>query len=239
MPAVRLDGKVALVTGGVRRVGRAIATELARAGALVVAHASLSSPEEAASLEREFPTLRVLRADLREPAASVNLIDEVRALHGRLDALVNSAASYPRGPFLEQGDDVWRDVLALNLEAPARLVRLGLPLGLAAVVNLVDVAAWQPWKNHAAYSAAKAGLAHLTRCLALELAPSVRVNGVAPGTVAWPPDLDEQKRASILSRIPLARVGAPEDVARAVRFLLEEDYLTGVILPVDGGSALR
>jgi pteridine reductase len=153
--------------------------------------------------------------------------------------LVNSAASYPRGPFAAQGDEVWEATLALNLVAPARLIRLALPLGLAAAVNIVDVAAWQPWKNHAAYAAAKAGLAHLTRCLALELAPSVRVNAVAPGTVAFPPDFGAAERRAIESRIPLARTGSPADVARAVRFLVEQDYLTGAVLPVDGGAGLR
>jgi pteridine reductase len=120
-----------------------------------------------------------------------------------------------------------------------RLMRAAVPAGATAIVNLVDIAAWQPWPNYLAYSTAKAGLLQLTRCLALELAPRVRVNAVAPGTVAFPEDWDETRRARQIARIPLGRSGELSDAARAVRFLLEQDYLTGVCLPVDGGSGLR
>ncbi|HEX2568423.1 MAG TPA: SDR family oxidoreductase [Polyangia bacterium] len=236
---MELNGKVALVTGAARRVGRAIAEELGRAGATVVVHYHASPPEAVAEVERELPGALSLRADLRSPAACADLLEAVRARHGRLDLLVNSAAGYERGPFSSQGDELWEALLELNLIAPARLIRLALPLGLVAVVNIVDVAAWQPWRNHAAYAASKAGLVQLTRCLALELAPTVRVNGVAPGTVAFPPDFTAAEQRAVLARIPLAEVGSPGDVARAVRFLLAEDYLTGVILPVDGGAGLR
>src|SRR5262249_42596763 len=106
-------------------------------------------------------------------------------------------------------------------------------------VNLVDVAAWQPWKGYAAYSAAKAGLLHLTRVLARELAPEVRVNAVAPGVAIFPEEYGEAERAAVLAKVPLGRAGSPEDIARAVRFLLCEPYVTGVCLPVDGGASLR
>jgi pteridine reductase len=125
------------------------------------------------------------------------------------------------------------------LTAPLRLIREALPRGLRAVVNIVDVAAYQPWPNYPAYSTSKAGLLHLTRCLALELAPRVRVNAVAPGTVAFPDWFDEARRSRQVERIPLGREGTLTDAARAVRFLIEEDYLTGVCLPVDGGAGLR
>jgi pteridine reductase len=235
---MKLHGKIALVTGAARRVGRAIAETLASDGATVVIHHH-ASPDEAAAVARACGDALVLRADLRVPAECVRLVDETVRAHGRVDLLVNSAASYPRAPFAEQDDALWDDTLALNLVAPARLVRLALPHGLSSVVNIIDVAAWQPWRNHAAYSAAKAGLAHLTRCLALELAPSVRVNAVAPGTVAFPPDMKDSERDAILRRIPLARAGDPSDVARAVSYLAAEPYLTGLLLPVDGGSSLR
>jgi pteridine reductase len=120
-----------------------------------------------------------------------------------------------------------------------RLIRAARPRGLKAVVNIVDIAGWQPWPNYAAYSTSKAGLVHLTRCLALELAPDVRVNAVAPGTVAFPEEWDDTRRSRYTGRIPLGRVGDPADVGGAVRFLVEHEYLTGVILPVDGGSGLR
>jgi pteridine reductase len=236
---VELNGKVALVTGAARRVGRAIAVELRRAGAEVVVHSHASPPETVAEVLRELPGALAYTADLRSPEACSALMEAVRARHGRLDLLVNSAAGYERAPFSEQGDALWEAMLGLNLIAPARLIRLGLPLGLVSVVNIVDVGAWQAWKNHAAYAASKAGLVQLTRCLGLELGPAVRVNAVAPGTVAFPPDFTPAEQRAVLARIPLGQVGSPEDVARAVRFLFAEDYLTGVILPVDGGSCLR
>jgi pteridine reductase len=130
-------------------------------------------------------------------------------------------------------------MMALNLDAPMRLMRAAVPAGVVSIVNIVDVGAQQPWPNYLAYSTSKAALLHLSRCLALELAPGVRVNCVAPGTVAFPDDWSEARRAAQLERTPLGREGHPEDVARAVRFLMENDYLTGVCLPVDGGAALR
>jgi pteridine reductase len=177
-------------------------------------------------------------ADLRAPAECAALVDAVAAKLGGIDLLVNSAAGYLRGPFAAQGDAAWRELLALNLEAPARLVRLALAHRLSSVVNIVDVAAWQPWSRHAAYASTKAALVQLTRNLALELAPSVRVTGVAPGTVAFPADFSDAERRAVTERIPLRRIGAPEDVARAVAFLAREEFLTGVILPVDGGAQL-
>jgi NAD(P)-dependent dehydrogenase (short-subunit alcohol dehydrogenase family) len=235
---MEVAGKVALVTGSARRVGRAIAEELGRAGAIVVVHHH-ASPDQAAAVASSLPGAIALAADLTDPAACGALVDEIAARFGRIDLLCNSAAGYLRGPFREQGDRAWNDLLELNLAAPARLTRLALPRGLSSVVNIVDVAAWQAWRYHAAYAASKAGLAQLTRDLALELAPAVRVNAVAPGTVAFPADFTEEERAAVVARIPLGRVGAEADVARAVRYLFSEDFLTGVVLPVDGGASLR
>lgn len=236
-PPVKLDGKIVLVTGAGRRVGRAIAEELGAAGAFVVLHYH-SSRVEVAQVASRLPRSLVLKADLRQAAGCRLLLESVRKHCGRLDCLVNSAAGYQRGPFAYETDETWAQLLALNLMAPARLTRGALALGVSSVVNIVDVAASVPWKHHAAYSATKAALAHLTRCLALELAPAVRVNAVAPGTVAFPPEFSEAEQAAITRRIPLGRVGDPADVARAVRYLLAEDYVTGVVLPVDGGAAL-
>jgi NAD(P)-dependent dehydrogenase (short-subunit alcohol dehydrogenase family) len=233
---VKLDGKIVLVTGAGRRVGTAIAEELGAAGAFIVIHYH-SSRVEAARLAAKLPRSLVIKADLRRADGCQALLDGVRQHCGRLDALVNSAAGYARGPFAYETDESW-SLLALNLLAPSRLTRQALGLGVTSVVNIVDVAAIRPWKHHAAYASTKAALAHLTACLALELSPSVRVNAVAPGTVAFPPDFSEAEQASVIRRIPLGRIGEPADVARAVRFLLENDYLTGVVLPVDGGAAL-
>jgi pteridine reductase len=222
-----LAGKTALVTGAAKRVGRAIAQELARAGANVIAH------------HHSTPMANGVSADLRDPQAAQFLVDEVVKRHGRLDLLVNSAAGYKRTPLPDLTDEDWRQMMALNLDAPLRLMRASVPAGVVSIVNIVDVGAQQPWPNYLAYSTSKAALLHLSRCLALELAPGVRVNCVAPGTVAFPDDWSEARRAAQLQRTPLGREGHPEDVARAVRFLMENDYLTGVCLPVDGGAALR
>jgi NAD(P)-dependent dehydrogenase (short-subunit alcohol dehydrogenase family) len=238
MAAMKLDGKIALVTGGARRVGRAIAEELARAGATVAIHhhASRAAAAEAAA---RIKKAMVVQADLSTLDGCVAAVEAVRKRHGHIDILVNSAAGYARSPFAYEDDANWEKLLALNLVAPARLVKRAMGIGLSSVVNIVDVAAWQPWKHHAAYAASKAGLLQLTRNLALELAPSVRVNAVAPGTVAFPPDFSEAERNAVTDRIPMERIGEPADVARAVRYLCEEPFLTGAVITVDGGAGLR
>jgi pteridine reductase len=236
-----LQGKTALVTGGARRVGRAIVEELARAGCRVVIHHA-SSDADAAVLSRALATSdytpAVVKADLRERAAAGAVIDAAVAATGRLDILVNSAADYKRTPLATLDDDTWQALHELNVAAPMRLMREAARVGVASIVNIVDVAAWQPWGNWSAYATSKAALLHLSRCLALELAP-IRINCVAPGTVIFPDDWDAERRKKQLEKVPLGRAGAPADVARAVRFLCEEEYLTGVCVPVDGGVGLR
>lgn len=236
----RLDGRLALVTGAARRLGRAIAQELSRAGAQVAIHCR-RSVAEAEELAAALPGAFVLQADLLDPEQTAAMLRaaQERARSGRVDLLVNNAAGFQRTPFAALDEGAWAAMLDLNLTAPQRCLRLALPLGLRAAVNVVDVAAWQPWIGYAAYGVAKAGLLHLTRVLARELAPAVRVNAVAPGSVLFPEDYDEEARARALLRVPLGRAGSPEDVARAVRFLLAEPYLTGVCLPIDGGQGLR
>ena len=233
-----LSGKTALVTGGARRVGRAIVEELARAGCRVVIHYN-GSAEAARALGASLGgAARLVQADLRDRDAAARLIDDAAA-GGALDILVNSAAGYARTPLLTMSDDEWDDLQALNVAAPMRLMREAARAGVASIVNIVDVAAWQPWANWSAYATSKAALLHLSRCLAIELAPRTRVNCVAPGTVIFPDDWDEARRAEQLKKVPLGRAGAPADVARAARFLCEEDYLTGACIPVDGGAGLR
>jgi pteridine reductase len=233
MPRMALDGKTALVTGGARRVGRAVVEELARAGCRVVIHHH-ASDAEAEALAGALPGATVVKADLRHPAAPAELFAAARP-----DILVNNAADYERTPLAQLTDEKWARMLELNLTAPMRLMREAARAGVASIVNIVDVAAWQPWANWSAYATSKAALLHLSRCLALELAPATRVNCVAPGTAIFPDDWDEARRAAMLRKIPLGRVGSPAEVARAVRFLCEEEYLTGVCIPVDGGAGLR
>jgi pteridine reductase len=244
---VTLSGKIVLVTGGARRVGRAIVEEAAARGARVVVHHA-HSPGEAEEVARSLAGAPggkpvVVQGDLRAPHAAAEVVRAAVAACGRIDALVNSAAVYGRTPMVGTDDATWEatwaDMMALNLAGPARLVRAALPHRLGAVVNIVDIAAWQPWPNFSIYSTSKAALLHLTRCLAVELAPTVRVNAVAPGTVLWPEEWDEVRRARQAMKIPLGRAGTPADVARAVAWLLEEEYVTGACLPIDGGAGLR
>ena len=239
---------VALVTGGAIRVGRAISLALAAAGYRVWLHYHRSA-EAAAGVARELgeACLGPLRFDLADEAARAGLVAAVRdptgPAGGRLDLLVNNAASFERGPFAGRSDADLRRVLEVNLVAPIGLAR-GLAPALSAargsVVNLLDVAAYQPWKSHLEHCTAKAGLAMATRALALELAPAVRVNGVAPGTVAWPAD-DERyaegspARAAILRAIPLGKIGDPDDIARTVVFLAQSGFISGQTITVDGG----
>ncbi|HET9552702.1 MAG TPA: SDR family oxidoreductase [Anaeromyxobacteraceae bacterium] len=225
--------KVALVTGAGVRVGQAIARHLSRHGYAVAAHYRTHRPRGFAA---------ALCADLSAPDGPDDLAAQLRRAFGRLDLLVNSAAGFEARP-LERTDAAAFDAqLDLNARAPLLLTRALAPLlrrSGGAVVNVADVGGGLvAWKGFAAYCASKAALARLTECLALELAPRVRVNAVAPGTVLWPETYGAARRRELARRIPLGRAGTPEDVAAAVRFLAEAPYVTGAILPVDGGRRL-
>lgn len=235
-----LKDRLFLVTGGGVRVGRAICEELARGGAQVAIHCHRSVGDAQALAEQLGGGAFVVAADLRDRAATEVMFDlaQRQSRSGRIDGLVNSAALFTRTPFAQLTDAQWDDELAVNLTAPQRCIRFATARGATSVVNLVDIAAWQPWREFSAYCVSKAGLLHLTRILARELAPTVRVNAIAPGTVLFPDDYDSDARARVISRIPVGRAGDPGDVARAVRFLLTEPYLTGVCLPVDGGQGV-
>lgn len=239
---------VAVVTGGAIRVGRAISLALAAAGYRVWLHYHRSA-EAAAEVARALgpACLGPLRLDLADKAARAELcrhvLDPAGPAEGRLDLLVNNAAGFERGALGERSDEDLRRVLEVNLVAPISLAR-GLAPALTAargsIVNLLDVAAYQPWRGYLDHCTAKAGLAMATRALALELAPAVRVNGVAPGTVAWPEDDDRfaegsPVRAAILRAIPLGRIGDPDDIARTVLFLAESGFVSGQTIAVDGG----
>ena len=237
-----LKGRVALVTGAGIRVGRAIAEELAGAGANVAIHYSRSErgahATESAIRAAGNPRPKLFQADLREADASAGLVRDVVAWKGRLDILVCSAAAFDRRPFEDIDERAWRDMFALNLESPFRLAQAAaksLRRHRGVIVNILDVAAFQAWKGYAHYATSKAGLAMLTRILALEMAPRVRVCGVAPGTVAFPANYPAARRKEVVSRIPLGRVGKPSDIAGAVRYLSSANYVTGAVIPVDGG----
>ncbi|RMH39932.1 MAG: SDR family oxidoreductase [Deltaproteobacteria bacterium] len=242
---MKLAGKVALVTGAGRRVGRAIALACADAGAAVAVHyrSSAAGARQVVDAIRERGgEAESFAADLTAPEAARGLADAVAAAFGGVDVLVNSAAAFVRGDFVGMDDAAWerawRVSFETNLLAPARLTRLcaqSLAARAGAVVNVLEVGATHAWPSYAHHTAAKAGLAHLTRTLAVALAPRVRVNGVSPGIAAFPPDMPEAERAALVDKTLLGRPGTPDDVAAAVVFLAAHPYITGAIVPVDGG----
>jgi len=242
-----LEGKAALVTGGARRVGAAIARRLHAAGAKVLIHYR-DSEADAARLEAEFNAARPksaarVKAELLAPIAPRALLLAALEGFGRLDILVNNASSFFPVEVGKIESSHWEELIGSNLRAPlfiAQQAAAELAKNEGCIVNIVDIHAERPLKGYALYSVAKAGLAAMTRALALELAPRVRVNGVAPGAIAWPEDgqFAEGERARIVSTTPLARTGTPEDIARAVHFLACASYVTGQILAVDGGRSI-
>lgn len=232
---------LALVTGGAVRVGRGIVLALIESGYRVWVHCHESQAEAEALAEAHPDGIAgVHAADLLDAGARANLASVVGP---RLDLLVNSAASFERGAFVDRDDDDLRRVLELNLVAPLSLIRACLPAlrgaPAASVVNIVDLGARNPWAGLLDHSIAKSALETATRGLAAELAP-LRVNAVAPGTVAWPADgrapEDSEARARLLSRIPRGQIGSPQDVAQAVCFLARASHVSGHTLVVDGGS---
>jgi pteridine reductase len=237
--------KTAFVTGAGIRVGRAIAISLARAGydLALHAHSSVQALEELAAEARSLGCEVTLHtADLADADAVDRLADEVRAAHPVLDLLVHNAGIFERVPFEAINRTQYARMQAINLEAPFFLTQALLPCLRAApapsVIHVTDIAAERPYSEYAHYSVSKAGLLMLTRALAVELGPHVRVNAVAPGTVAFPADYDQATRDAILARVPLGREGDVFDVARAVVFLVTQPYVTGQVINVDGGRSV-
>lgn len=244
-----LEGKVVLVTGGAKRVGAAICRRLHAAGARLLLHYR-SSAAEARALQAELEarragTVSLAQADLLTPGNAPQLVRCAVQQFGRLDALVNNASSFYATPVGEITEQAWDDLIGTNLKAPLFLAQAAAPelrKSRGSIVNLVDIHAELPMRHYAVYTAAKGGLAALTRALARDLGPEVRVNGVAPGTILWPEDdawRDEVARQRIIHQSALKRIGEPDDVARAVQFLIADaPYVTGQILAVDGGRSI-
>lgn len=237
-------GKRALVTGAGKRVGRAIAVALGRAGMNVAVHYR-SSPKEAEetcrAVEAAGGKALAIQADLSDRAAARALVDRAATELGGLDLLVPSAAAYERVAWDAVSDRDWDDMLAVNLTAPFVLAQRAAPLLSASkgsIVFITCASATVPYRNHLPYVVSKGGVQHLMRVLSLELAPGVRVNAVAPGTVLPPHDLSAEEQGRIQSRIPLSRIGTPEDVADAVVYLATAPFVTGVELRVDGGRTV-
>lgn len=241
----RVQGKVVLITGGAKRVGAAICRRLHAAGANLMLHYR-SSAGEARLLQAELNNARadsvaLIQADLLDLPKLAHIVQQTAQHFGRLDALVNNASSFFATPFGEIEEHHWRDLMGPNLQAPLFLAQAAAPFlrrTQGAIVNITDIHTERPLKGYAVYCVAKTGLAGLTRVLARELAPEVRVNAVAPGPILWPEDedFDELSRQRVISHTPLKRVGEPEDIASAVFWLLSDaPYVTGITLNVDGG----
>ncbi len=238
-----------IVTGAAKRVGAAIARVLHSAGANVVVHCNRSRAE-ADALVQELNGIRaksaaILQGDLLAFNALKGLIDQAASVFGRLDGVVNNASTFFATPIGKIDEDNWSELIGTNLKAPMFLSQAAVPYlqkTHGSIVNIVDIHAERPLKDFVVYSAAKAGLAGLTRSLALELAPDIRVNGVSPGAIVWPDgtlDFPAAERERIVMQTPLRRTGSPQDIAGAVKFLmLDAPYVTGQILAVDGGREL-
>jgi pteridine reductase len=240
-----VQGKVVLITGGAKRVGAAICRRLHSAGANLMLHYRASAGE-ARLLQAELNHVRaesvaLIQADLLDLNKLPAIIDQTLQTFTRLDALVNNASSFFATPVSEITAAAWDDLIGTNLRAPLFLAQAAAPAlkrTQGAIVNIADIHAERPLKNFVVYSVAKAGLIAVTRSLARELAPEVRVNAIAPGPILWPDDasFDELSRQRIVSQTPLKREGEPDDIAKAVYFLLAEaPYVTGETLRVDGG----
>lgn len=246
---MELNGRAALITGGAKRVGRAITESLAHAGCRVAIHFHRSQAEAqqlAARINESGGSAVTIRGDLAEPVAWENVVHQTTERLAGLDILINNASE-----FLSATPDTieafewqhWERMFRINLTAVAGLCHFAQPYlaagGVGKIINLCDTSADRPHPRHLAYCASKAGLMALTRGLARALAPAIQVNGISPGIAIFPESYTADQQAHLISKVPLQRAGTPEDVASAVRYLLESgDYVTGEILRVDGGRSL-
>ncbi|MDA8129546.1 MAG: pteridine reductase [Betaproteobacteria bacterium] len=245
-----MHGKVVLITGGAKRVGAASARLLHAAGAKLMIHYR-SSASEARALQEELNASRpdsvaLIQADLNDIGGLPALVNQTVATFGGLDVLLNNASSFYPTPVGTIAEKDWADLMGSNLKAPMFLSQAAAPelkKRRGCIINITDIHADRPMKSYVVYSVAKAGLAGLTKSLARELAPEVRVNGIAPGPIMWPEgdsNFDEVSRQRIVSHTMLKRAGDPADIALAVRFFaMDTHYVTGQILAVDGGRSAK
>ena len=249
MLTVALANKVALVTGSAKRLGAASVTALHQAGANVVVHCH-QSREEAEKLSSQLNALRsnsaiVVATPLGTKAQGKLCVEQSLKAWNRLDIVVNNASSFFPTPVGNINDTDVNDLFASNVTAPLFIIQAAqaeLVKNRGSVVNMVDIHGFKPYENHTVYCAAKAALVMLTRSLAVELAPHVRVNGIAPGAILWPEDgsLSKDQQSEKIAQIPLGRQGTPEDIARLVVYLASDasNFITGDIIKVDGGSSI-
>ena len=242
-----LNGKWALITGAGKRLGECTARTLHQHGANIAIHYR-GSKKPAQELADSLNGLRegsafTVQADLLDNDALNSLVDQVVAHTGQLDILVNNASSFYPTPLGTVTEDQWTDLIGSNLKAPLFLSQAALPYlrkDNGVIINIVDIHSQRPLKEHTVYGPAKAALAMLTKTLAKDLAPEVRVNGVSPGAILWPDEgMPEKVAQSIINQVPMKRVGDPTDIARTVLFLIKDaPYITGQIIAVDGGRSV-
>lgn len=243
-----MQSKTVLITGAAKRIGAEISRMLHADGMNIVIHYR-SSKDEAQALCNELNALRadsaiILQADLHQTSELATLVQQAADYWGRLDVLINNASTFYPTPVGEITEAHWDDLMGSNLKAPLFLSQAAMPHlrnSQGSIINIVDIHAFRPMKQHPVYCAAKAGLAMLTQSLARELGPDVRVNGVAPGAIIWPSsEMDKLTQEAILDRTALKRQGEPRDIAATVRFLIRDaDYITGQVIPVCGGRSLN
>lgn len=245
MHTMSLHDKTALVTGGARRLGRAIALALGRAGMRVAIHyhASASAAEQVlAELRATGASAIAIPGDLSRSTDCERVVDEALAQWGGLDLLVNNAGIWGPTPVGSVTEEQWDELLHTNLRSMffvAQRAADALRASRGSIVNIADVGVERPWRNHTPYLVSKGGVIALTRALAKDLAPEVRVNAVAPGPVLLPDDWSAEQQEQVARTTLLRRVGSPDDIAGAVLYLAQAGYVTGVTLPVDGGYLLH
>jgi len=241
-----VDNKVVLITGAAHRIGATTARFLHEAGFNIILH-YLSSRSPAQALQKELNEQRensvvIVQADLLANNALTALVKEAYNAWQRLDVLVNNASTFYRTPIGSANDQHWDDLFGTNVKAPFFLAQAAAPFlrkTHGCIINMVDIHARRPLKEYSIYSMAKAALETMTKALARELGPEIRVNGVAPGAILWPDDLDDVTKQRIVSKTFLKRKGEPEDIAKAIRFIIEDaPYMTGQIMSIDGGRSL-
>jgi len=242
-----LHGKVALITGAAQRIGATLAETLHAEGLNLALHYR-KSKQAAHALQKKLNDRRadsvvLIQADLLDNAKVTHMVQDAIQAWGRLDILINNASSFYPTPIGSVSDAHWDEIMGSNLKAPffaAQAAARALSETAGCIINIADIHAERPLKTYPVYSAAKAGLVMLTKALACELAPQVRVNAIAPGAILWPEDIDEVTQQRIISRSLLKRQGNPDDIARAVLFLVRDaGYVTGQVITVDGGRSIN
>ncbi len=243
---MQISDSIALVTGSARRVGRAIAVELARRGARMAIHYRSSGDEasETLKLVRELGAdSEAFQADLTDDAARDRLVEAIQSRFGSIQILVNNASEFEPGTLEDSTPDMWDKQMDANARAPFFLARSCAAMmresGRGKILNIADPAAEKIWTGYLSYSVSKAALLGVTQGLAKALAPQIHVNAVAPGPVHFPDSYSPEQKRLAIERTLLKRSGSPDDVVRAVVFLIENDYITGEILHVDGGRHVR